>query len=124
MGALALRFWYVPVIAALVLAVAAVGGHASRLSRDLTTRTTERNAARNLVTVSEAARKRETDAARVSYEGLQTICTAGLALAVTRGRTIERIVSAPARPGGLRGIVGADQLRDVVGQTTDAHGRP
>jgi hypothetical protein len=118
---LALRFWYVPVIAALVLALAAVGGHASRLSHDLTTRTGERDAARNLVTVSETARKRETDAARVSYEGLQTTCTAGLALAVTRGRTIERVT---ANPGSRRVGATADQLRDIVGQAPDADRRP
>jgi len=75
-------------------------------------------------TASEDARKREAATAVTAYEGLQETCTAGLALAVTRGRTIERIVSTPARPDGLRGIVGAGELRDVVGQAPDAHGRP
>lgn len=124
MIALALRFWYVGAIAALVLALAFVNGHAGRLQRDLDVRTTERNAARTALTVSEAARVTDRATATTSYEGLQTTCTAGLALAVNRGRTIERIVSAPAPAGGLRGSVGAGQLRDIVGQAADADGRP
>lgn len=124
MLALAARFWYVPVIGALVLALAALNGHASRLSRDLDVRTTERNAARTALAVSEAARVTDRKAATASYEGLQTTCTAGLALAVNRGRVIERIVSAPAPAGSVRVGASADQLRVIVGQAADPEGRP
>ena len=124
MLALALRYWWVGVIVALGLALAVLQGHAARLERDLGVRTAERDAARATVTASEAARAGERATCTASYEGLQKTCTAGLAAAVTRGRTIERVTTRPARPGGLRGIIGADELRDIVGEAPAGNGRP
>lgn len=121
---LALRYWWVGALAAAGLALAAMSGHAARLERDLGVRTAERDAARLAVTVSETARKREAATAVTSYEGLQTTCTAGMALAVSRGRAIERVTTRPARPGGLRGLIGAGELRDIVGETPDSGRRP
>lgn len=124
MTALALRYWWVVALAGLAIALAAMAGHAQRLERDLGVRTAERDAAQRAVTASEAARATERATCTASYEGLQTTCTAGLAAAVTRGRTIERVTTRPARPGGLRGIIGAGELRDIVGETPAGHGRP
>jgi hypothetical protein len=114
------RPWFIGAIVALALGLAVTAGHAQRLGRDLAVRTAERDAARTAVTVSEKARTRDAAAAVASYDSLQTTCAAGLAAAVTRGRTIERVTTAPARPGGLRGIIGARELRDVVGEASPA----
>lgn len=65
---------------------------------------------------SEAARANEAETATNSFNAFSEACQAGLKAAVTRGRTIERIVSTPARPDGSRGLVGARELRDVAGQ--------
>lgn len=124
MLALALRYWWVGALAALGIALAVLQGHAARLERDLGVRTAERDAARLAVTASETARAGERATCTASYEGLQTTCTAGMALAVSRGRAIERVTTRPARPGGLRGIIGAGELRDIVGETPAGHGRP
>lgn len=64
-----------------------------------------------------AAKDAAAKAATASYNQLQTACRADLVAAIKGGRTIERIVSAPApAPGAPRGIVGAGELRDIVGE--------
>lgn len=126
MTALALlRYWWVAAIVALVLALAFTNGRLARTQGALAAQVVKTKAANDRAEANAAARLRETAAARASYDGLKETCDAGLKLAVTRGRTIERIVSAPAPVGGGRGIVGALQLRGVVGQDrADAHRRP
>lgn len=62
-------------------------------------------------------REGEAKAATASYEGLQSTCSTAFADAVSKGRTIERIIQTPRPAGGGRRIVTADQLRELVGET-------
>lgn len=92
-----------------------------RLHADLSVSREQTKAKEALRLASEQARDRESKAATVSFEGLQTTCTTLGAAGVQKGRTIERIISAPAPvAGGKRGIVGARELRGVLGQHAPA----
>lgn len=110
------RYWYLPVIALLAAGLL-------WLRADLQTVTTERDAANARATASETARVREVANGKSSFEALSRSCDAGLKLAVTRGRTIERSISSPPRADGSRGMLRADGLRDIVGEAPAA-GRP
>lgn len=109
----------------MAVALAVVGAGAGvqtwrieRLHGDLREARVQVTAANEATKASEAARDREARAATASYEGLQTTCTTLAAAGIQKGRTIERIISAPAPvAGGHRGIVGAGELRGVIGQT-------
>jgi hypothetical protein len=123
--AVLLRFWWVGAIGGLVLALAFTSGQLGQTRAALAVQVAETKAANDRANANAAARVREAAAALASYDGLKQTCDAGLKLAVTRGRTIERIVSAPAPASGSRGIVDAGQLRGVVGQDAPAaHRRP
>lgn len=65
---------------------------------------------------SERLRDREGQGATLSYEGLAAACAARLPIYVEAGRTLERIVNAPANPDGSRGLCDADCVRGLVGQ--------
>ncbi|NBW19513.1 MAG: hypothetical protein EBR82_67220 [Caulobacteraceae bacterium] len=85
----------------------------------------ETKAARDLTAASERGRDREARAALANFEGLQSTCVAMSAAAIQKGRTIERIVQAPGPAAGVpRGIVGAGELRELVGQAPAAPGTP
>ena len=119
--------WGYPAVlaAALVLLLGIQTARVDRLHRDLSAAREQTKAARDLTAASERGRDREARAALASFEGLQTTCVAMSAAAIQKGRTIERIVSAPGPvAGGARGIVGALELRELVGQAPAAPGTP
>lgn len=95
-----------------------------RIKADVRKAVAERNEARGMLTKSEALRTAESQAASDSYADLSKTCAAGLADALKKGRLIERIVNAPAPATGPRGLIGADSLRDIVGQDPEAGGLP
>jgi hypothetical protein len=111
--------------AALALVFGIQTARVDRLHLDLTAAREQTKAARDLTAASERGRDREARAALASFEGLQSTCVAMSAAAIQKGRTIERIVSAPGpAAGGSRGIVGAIELRELVGQAPAAPGTP
>jgi hypothetical protein len=55
-----------------------------------------------------------------AWGDLEAACKTNAAAAMKAGRTIERIVYAPRDPSAPRGLVGAGELRDVVGQSAGA----
>lgn len=104
---------------ALAVSMGLVGVQTWRLDRvkaDLVEQQIATKTAEAKTRASEEARAAEAAAATASFEGLSSACEAGLKIAVQRGRTVERIISAPPRPDGSRGLVGARELRDVVGE--------
>ena len=114
---LSLTGWLAAAIAALTLAGAVQTYRIERLHSDLKVAREQTKAAKELTKASENARDRESKAATASFEGLQTTCATMSAAGIQKGRTIERIVSVPSPPaGGSRGIVGAGELRGVLGQ--------
>lgn len=113
-----MTWWREAAIGVLVLLLATQTYRIDRLHRDLADAQARTVIARAETKASEATRAREAGTSKDAFESLRQTCDAGLKLAVQRGRTIEHIVSTPARPDGSRGLVGALQLRDVVGQGT------
>ena len=88
-----------------------------RLHGDLKVAREQTKAADKLRVSSEQAREREGKAATAAFEGLQTTCTALGVAGVQKGKVIERIVSAPPPAAGARrGLVGAGELRAVIGE--------
>jgi len=71
---------------------------------------------------SEDLRDKEGRGATVSYEGLAAACAARLPIYVQAGRTLERIVNAPANPDGSRGLCDAACVRSLVGQAEPVGG--
>jgi len=55
-----------------------------------------------------------------AWGDLEAACKTNAAAAMKAGRTIERIVYAPRDPAAPRGLVGAGELRDVVGRPAPA----
>lgn len=107
------------VFAALTLAVGVQTARLDHAKADLVKERAAAAQAKALAGASEEARGREAEGAKTAYAGLQASCDAGLKIALQRGKAIERILSAPAPASGGRGIVGADSLRDIVGQSPD-----
>lgn len=65
------------------------------------------------------ARTKDQQAAQASYNAMQESCRTDVVAAIKGGRTVERIINAPAPiPGASRGIVGAGELRDIIGEPT------
>jgi hypothetical protein len=125
MGVIPLWGYPAALAAALALVVGIQTARVENLHRDLTAAREQTKAARDLTAASERGRDREARAALASFEGLQTTCVAMNAAAIQKGRTIERIVSAPGPvAGGARGIVGALELRELVGQAPAVPGTP
>jgi hypothetical protein len=87
-----------------------------RLKVDVAEATRQRDTARASLKDSEGQRAAENKAALDSYAELSTTCATGMAASLKKGRLIERIVNAPAPATGPRGLIGADSLRDIVGQ--------
>lgn len=88
-----------------------------RLHGDLREAREQTKSANALTKAGEEARDREAQTAKTSFEGLQTTCTALGAAGIQKGRVIERIVSAPPPVAGKpRGLVGAGELRGIMGQ--------
>jgi hypothetical protein len=121
-GTLALKHWRMVLIAGSWAAIALLWallahstGREHKLQADLAK--ARADASQAIQSRDAEARARQTDAidAKRDYEALQTTCRADLALAIKQGRTIERIIRTPAGSAG-RGLIGADQLRDVIGQ--------
>lgn len=122
--ALLLRFWWAPVILALCLACAVMAHLNDGLRDKLAMARAEANAAEVAAKTSEAQRKVDQAAATASYEGLQATCSAGIADAITKGRTIERLIYKPAPAGGGRAVIDAGELRQLLGQDPIAGDRP
>ena len=67
------------------------------------------------------ARTDERADASAAYESLAKTCTADFAAAISKGRTIERILQAPPPAAGApRGLVSAGELRNIIGGGRDA----
>lgn len=119
---LLLRFWWAPAIA-LALALALV--QTARLDHaksDLATARRDLVAMTSAKAASEGLRSKEAGEATEAYEALQANCTANFQAALSKGRIIERIVNAPPKPDGSRGLVDASSLRALVGQETEPVG--
>lgn len=116
---LLLRFWWAPVIA---LALGFAGLQTARLDHakgDLATIRRDLVAMTSAKAASEVLRAKEAKDATDAYEALQTSCTANFQATLSKGRIIERIVNAPPKPDGSRGLVDASSLRALVGQEAE-----
>lgn len=72
---------------------------------------------------SEALRGKESARDTQSFTDLQTLCLSRLSASVGAGRTIERIVNAPANPDGSRGLCDDECLRSIMGEEAGSSGQ-
>lgn len=116
--------WRLWLLGGLVAALLAVGVAANGWRKEVAAQRARAVAAERALVETARARLDDQKAAQGNYEDLARTCTADFAEAIKRGRTIERIIQAPAPIAGApRGIVTADELRDVVGGRAAADSR-